>query len=94
MANPLCEQIDDPALQGLLLASALEARNTSTLLAFVRAGLGATVLPRSVLSGDDGGLVFLHPVDPPARRELRKIRTTARMPTPLAEAFWQVLRLP
>ena len=91
IANPLCDLVDHSGVQRLLRACNLEARNTTALLSFVRAGLGATVLPRSATQHQSDELVFLMPTDPTTRRQLRKIRSEDRHLGPAAEAFWDAL---
>lgn len=91
IANPLCNLVAHPVLPRLLEACNLEARNTTALLSFVRARLGATVLPRSAIQHQPDDLVFVMPQDPPTRRHLRKIRSEDRHLGPAAEAFWEAL---
>lgn len=91
IANPLCRLVDSPVVSRLLSGCSLEARNTTALLSFVRAGLGATVLPRSALQHMSADLVFLMPRDPATKRQLRKIRPETRHLGPAAEAFWSAL---
>ena len=91
IANPLCDLVAHASVQRSLAACNLEARNTTALLSFVRAGLGATVLPRSATQHQPDELVFLMPTDPASRRQLRKIRSEDRHMGPAAEAFWTSL---
>ncbi len=88
IANPLCGLVPHPVVAGAIEASNLEARNTTALLSFVRAGLGATILPRSAVDGD---LAFVAPVDPGTRRELRKISRSDGGFSPATAAFWAAL---
>ena len=87
IANPLASLLDHPAAEGIADA-ALDVRNVSTLLAFVRAGLGISILPRTVLAGADD-LAFIQPTDPPAYRELRRIARADL--SPVAADFWASL---
>lgn len=91
IANPLCHLISHRCLTPLLAECNLEARNTTALLSFVRAGLGATVLPRSAVQHQLDEVSFLWPSDPPTHRQLRKIRDNSRHLSPAAEAFWSSL---
>jgi DNA-binding transcriptional LysR family regulator len=91
IVNPLCHLVNHACLPRLLNACNLEARNTTALLSFVRAGLGATVLPRGAVQHQPDELVFLMPADPATRRQLRKIRSEDRHLGPAAEAFWDAL---
>jgi DNA-binding transcriptional LysR family regulator len=91
IVNPLCGMVKNPAVEGLVLRSGLESRNTTALLAFVHAGLGATILPESAMRATGGALSFLQPDDPGAFRHLLKIRQTTRPAPPVVETFWQSL---
>jgi len=91
IVNPLCNLVQSPVAQARVLRATLEARNTTALLAFVRAGLGATILPQSVLHDAGEGLDFVEPTDPPAFRHLHKIRQAGRLFSPVVEDFWNSL---
>jgi DNA-binding transcriptional LysR family regulator len=91
IANPLCRLVRHPAVTEALAACNLEARNTSALLSFVRAGLGATILPRSAVTSHLGDLSFFVPADPGTRRELRKISRAEGRFSPAVAAFWSAL---
>lgn len=91
IANPLCDLVEHSCVKRLLGACNLEARNTTALLSFVRAGLGATVLPRGAVQYQSDELVFLMPADPTTQRQLLKIRSEDRHLGPAAEAFWDAL---
>ncbi|SIS89459.1 DNA-binding transcriptional regulator, LysR family [Roseivivax lentus] len=91
IANPLCHLVAHDCVPRLLAACNLEARNTTALLSFVRAGLGATVLPRGAVQHQPDELAFLMPTDPTTRRQLRKVRSEDRHLGPAAEAFWEAL---
>lgn len=88
IANPLCRLATNQSVARRLVACNLEARNTTALIAFVRSGLGATVLPRSAIQDQAGALLFLMPTDPPVRRQLRKICREDEQFVPAAEEFW------
>ncbi|WP_347266717.1 LysR family transcriptional regulator [Paracoccus sp. (in: a-proteobacteria)] len=89
--NPLCHLVDSPVLADLLLHGNLEARNTTALLAFVRSGLGATVLPESAIYHSPEQLDFVIPADPASWRELRKVQSTDRQLSPAARVFWDLI---
>lgn len=91
IANPLCALVPHPAVVHAIAACNLEARNTTALLSFVSAGLGATILPRSAVDGEQDALTFVVPLDPRSRRELRKISRTDRRFSPAVAAFWAAL---
>lgn len=91
IANPLCALVADPHVAEMRAACTLQARNTTALLAFVREGFGATILPEGVAPIIGKGLGFLCPADPAVRRALRMIRSNERKLGPAAQAFWTVL---
>ncbi|WP_415182767.1 LysR family transcriptional regulator [Phaeovulum sp.] len=91
ITNPLCQLVDNERVQALIVRSTLEARNTTALLAFVHAGLGATILPESSLQAKPDGLRFIQPTDPAAFRDIRKIQPEGRRLSPVAKAFWDAL---
>ena len=91
IANPLCELVDDDEVKSLLANSTLSARNTTALLSFIRAGLGATILPSSVIAEASDDLMFLQPENPKMSRNLVKIRNPLHQLSPAAEAFWNIL---
>ena len=53
IANGLCEHISHERFQQVFKKSHLTVRNTTSLLALVRGGVGVTVLPRLVVNTDD-----------------------------------------
>lgn len=91
IANPLCELVDNPEVARLLANSVLSTRNTTALLSFIRAGLGATILPSSVIPEAPDDLLFLQPENSRVSRNLVKIRNPQRQFSPAAEAFWKIL---
>ena len=91
IANPLCALVSHPTVKEANEKSNLEARNTTALLSFVSANLGATILPQSALDKDRSDLVFIAPNDPVVHRELRKISRANSRFSPAAEAFWNSL---
>ena len=91
ISNPLCGLVKHPAIQKMVEHCTLEARNTTALLSFVRAGLGATILPQSIQDPDMPGLAFVVPVEPATKRQLRKILGSDRQFSPAVQAFWDML---
>ncbi len=91
LANPLCHLVKDPTVDTLMDRATLTARNTTTLLAFVRTGLGATILPSSVMAADSQGLLFIKPDAPEVRRRLLVRTNPRRQLSPAALAFWNSL---
>ncbi|MCV2876727.1 LysR substrate-binding domain-containing protein [Rhodobacteraceae bacterium XHP0102] len=91
IANPLCDLVDHPSVAAALQDCRIEARNTTALLAFVRAGIGITILPQTAMAEADPALRFFAPNDPQSRRELCKIRNRAAHLSPVALSFWDLL---
>lgn len=58
LRNALCDQIQSPAIQEHLSQVDVSVYNIQSLLAMIREGDWATLLPRTVLSRGSGGLVF------------------------------------
>ncbi|SPH16804.1 HTH-type transcriptional regulator CynR [Defluviimonas aquaemixtae] len=92
IVNPLCDLIDHPTARTMIRGSTLTARNTMTLLSFVRSGLGATVLPRRVLADRSREISFVAPSDPAAERSLLVLTHRDRPPSPASAAFIDALR--
>lgn len=90
IANPLCDLVRHPVVAELQESCTLQARNTTALIAFVREGLGATVLPDSLLLNREE-IRHLSPSAPETRRELRMILNPERRLNPAAEKLWNVL---
>lgn len=89
--NPLCSLVKSPIVEQHVLAARLESRNTTSLLAFVQAGLGATILPQSAMRATGKNLTFVQPTDPAAFRHLLMICQSTRPSTPVVEAFCKAL---
>ena len=85
--NPLCAIVKAPEVQRTVLECNLEAKNTTALLAFVRNGIGATILPQSAMTSETE-LVFLSPETYHAKRHLIKIQCPDRQLSPVARQFW------
>ncbi len=92
IANAICGRIADETFQGIFDRSQLMARNTSSILAFVQAGVGISVLPRLSITNDDTGLVFLPVADPTARRRVDIIRRANDALSPAAQSFEVAVR--
>lgn len=91
IVNPLCSLVKSPIVEHRILTATLESRNTTSLLAFVQAGLGATILPQSAMRAKGENLTFVQPTDPAAFRHLLKICQSTRPNTPVVEAFCEAL---
>ena len=91
LANPLAALVDHPGVRAQAEASHLVARNTTTLLAFVRLGLGATILPERSVDTSAADLLFFRPMDPPAERPVHLLQQRKSRLNPAAEAFRRCL---
>ena len=92
IANGLCAQIGNEDFQRIFAESHLMVRNTTSLLAMVRAGIGVTVLPRLVVAGSDRELIFKEVADPDARRQIEVLRRAHAKLSPAAQAFEDTVR--
>lgn len=87
IGNGLCMLVDEPDVQAMLQASPLTALNTTTLLSFIRARLGATILPERALPADRGPLLFIQPEGAVYRRRVLLLQRRDRRYSPAALAF-------
>jgi len=87
IANGICAQIMDSVFQEILVNARLAVRNTTSLLAMVRAGVGITVLPRLVVSPKDSKLAFLPVADGNALRRIDILRAANVSQSPAAQRF-------
>ncbi len=92
IANGLCKQIDDPGFAPILASSALNANNTASILALVRAGMGVTLLPELVLRPGHADLAFLPLADDGVRREVWMASPAPSTMTPAARALVDAIR--
>lgn len=92
LANGTCEQIPDKHLRSVNASSKLMVRNTTSLLALVRAGVGITALPRLVAERSDSSIAFLPVAGPPTKRRIDLLRRTHTQLSPAAEAFESMIR--
>ncbi len=83
ISNGLSGTIQNPVFQGIHAAATLTVRNTTSLLAMVRAGLGVTVLPRMSLRQNGQGLVFRPVKD---KEAVRRIELMLRVDADLSPA--------
>lgn len=92
IANTLVSQITDATFQRIFASSHLMVRNTTSLLAMTRAGLGITVLPRLVVNAAEHELAFLPVADSSARRSIEILRRSNSRPSPAAANFEASIR--
>lgn len=91
IANGLCDTLALPAAQALVAQATLTIRNVWSLLAFVEAGHGTTLLP-AFAAPATGALIGL-PLQPPApSRTLSILRRKDETDTPSAALFLDALR--
>jgi len=88
IANGLCHRITDEDFQPILAGARLMVRNTTSLLGLIRAGVGITVVPRLVVEGAPGDLVFLPLLDTAAQRDVWMI-TSPGTYSALRPARWR-----
>ena len=92
IANGLCSHIADEGFQRIFAGSRLMVRNTTSLLAMVRAGVGVTVLPRLAVSRMEREVRFLPVADPAARRRIDVLRRAHVSLSPAARRFEDAVR--
>ena len=91
IANGLCKQIEDPEFAPILAKSALNAVNTASILALVRAGMGITLLPELVLRPRHDDLAFLPLADDSVRRDIWMATPPVEAMAPAAQALCQTI---
>lgn len=91
IANGVCGHIQDADFQRIFSASTLMVRNTTSLLAMVRAGVGLTVLPRLVVDQAERELSFVPVADPAARRQIDILQRAYSSPSPATMSFVQAI---
>ncbi|MGI9419700.1 MAG: LysR family transcriptional regulator [Geminicoccaceae bacterium] len=87
IGNGICHHIADEQFQAIFAGSKLMVRNTTSLLAMVRAGIGVTVLPRLAVRPTEQQLTFLPVADPAAKRRIDVLRRRHQALTPAAKLF-------
>jgi DNA-binding transcriptional LysR family regulator len=87
IANELCGTIQNPAFQAVYRQANLHVHNTVSLLAMVRAELGVTVLPRTVVQLSPHDTVFRPLENPRALRRLDLFYRSAYTASPAAEVL-------
>ena len=92
IANGLCSHIADESFQRIFAGSQLMVRNTTSLLAMVRAGVGVTVLPRLTVHRMEREVRFLPVADPSARRRIDVLRRAHVSLSPAARRFEDAVR--
>lgn len=92
IANGVCAHIANQSFQRIFARSQLMVRNTTSILAMVRAGVGVTVLPRLAVDRAERELNFLPVADPAAQRRIDILRSAHISPSPAARSFEDAVR--
>ncbi len=92
IGNGVCRPIADETFQRIFAGSQLMVRNTTSLLALVRADVGITVLPRLAVDRAEDTLCFLPVADATARRRIDILRSAYHTLPPAALAFEAAIR--
>jgi DNA-binding transcriptional LysR family regulator len=92
IANGACGHIADEDFKRVFTGSQLMVRNTTSLLALVRAGVGVTVLPQLVIEGAERDICFLPVADSAARRRIEILRRAHTSLSPAARSFEDAIR--
>ena len=92
IANGLCRHISNENFQRIFNRSHLMVRNTTSLLAMVRAGVGVTVLPRLSVHRDDSKVKFLPVADRAALRRIEILFRAHSSLSPAAQCFEAAVR--
>lgn len=92
IANGLCARISDSTLQRVIGSSRLMVRNTTSLLAMVRSGVGITVLPRLVVDKAGSDISFRQIADSSARRRIDILHRAHTQLPPVTSRFRAIVR--
>ena len=92
IANGLCERVSDDDFREVLAGARLMVRNTTSLLALVKAGVGLTMLPRLAVDANDAEVAFKAVADVHARRPIHILHAVHDRLSPAAIKFVEVLR--
>jgi DNA-binding transcriptional LysR family regulator len=91
IANGITIASEVPEIQALSAAAKLMVRNTTSILALVRAGVGATILPELAVPEEATEIRLLPLEAGTLKREVGVIRKTDTPLSPAAKAFLEVL---
>lgn len=92
IANGICRLIEAKEFSPILAAAPLMVRNTTSILALVRAEAGVTILPRLAVPERAEGIRFQRLGGMPLRREISIIRQRGVSQAPVADAFVESLK--
>ncbi|GAB2462045.1 LysR family transcriptional regulator [Comamonas humi] len=87
IANGLCAKFPAAGVQQLVKDSRLMIHNTTSLLTYVRNGLGVTVLPRMAIM-ETAGLLCLPLADRTARRSVELLKRKGESLSPAAQVLY------
>lgn len=88
IANGLCAKFPAEDIQRLVRDSKLMIHNTTSLLTYVRSGLGVTVLPQMAIAGTEG-LRCLPLADRTASRAVELLRRKGESLNPAAQVLYE-----
>jgi DNA-binding transcriptional LysR family regulator len=91
IANELCGTIQSPIFQSFYRGANLKVHNIVSLLAMVKANLGVTVLPQTVLELHPGEIVFRPINDLQALRKIDLLHRASNIASPAAESMRQII---
>ena len=92
ISSGLTEQIAAPALQPIFMKSKLMVRNSFSLLAMIREGVGITILPELAIKLEKDHLAFLKIAGHDFKRQINIIQRANTNLSPATKEFIQVLR--
>lgn len=92
ISNGLCRLIEDPEFRPILDNSVLSVSNHASLLAFVRANVGVTLLPRLAVPASDSKLCFRPIPGKVKKRMLYLFNQPDRMMSPAVREFCRFLK--
>lgn len=90
LANGIMASSDHPEIQALNAGAKLMVRNTTSLLALIKAGSGVTILPELSIPQGTKGVSVLPLEDGNLKREVGTIHKTGIPLSPAADAFLKI----
>ncbi len=91
IANDLCSTIQSPLFQTVYQQTNLRVHNIVSLLAMVKAGVGVTVLPRTVMQLHPGEAVFRPIDDLLATRQIDMVLRSGRSESAAVEGLSEII---
>ena len=87
ITNDLCRTIASAEFRRVCEQATMNAHNTLSLIALVKAGLGATVLPRMVVNLHPGDVLFRPLTDKTAVRQIDLLYRAGNTASPVTQVF-------